>query len=77
MNETYLKLVDIIAEQLDLDEEDITEDANFTKDLEADSLDVIELVMAIEEEFNITIDDETAGNIETVQDLVDFIEQYY
>jgi acyl carrier protein len=63
----------IITEQLGVDEEDVTPEANFVEDLGADSLDTVELVMAFEEEFGIEIPDEDAEKILTVQQAVDYI----
>ena len=65
----------IITEQLGVDEEDVTPDANFVEDLGADSLDTVELVMAFEEEFGIEIPDEDAEKILTVQQAVDYINE--
>ena len=64
----------IIAEQLGVEEEDITPEASFVDDLGADSLDTVELVMAFEEAFDIDIPDEDAEKIATVKDAVDYIE---
>ena len=74
MSETFTKLQGIVREQLGVEESQIVPSASFTTQLGADSLDVVELVMAFEEEFDIEIDDESAGKIQTVQDAVDFIE---
>jgi acyl carrier protein len=63
----------IIAEQLGVDAAEATPEASFTDDLGADSLDIVELVMAFEEEFEIEIPDEDAEKIATVQDAVDYI----
>jgi len=63
----------IVAEQLGVDEDQVTNDASFMDDLGADSLDTVELVMALEEEFDIEISDEDAEKIQTVQDAVDYI----
>ncbi|MGB9813448.1 MAG: acyl carrier protein [Thermovenabulum sp.] len=63
----------IIADQLGMDEDDITPDASFIDDLGADSLDIVELIMAFEEEFDLEIPDEDAEKIKTVQDVVDYI----
>ncbi len=64
----------IVIEQLSIDDPiKVTPEANFTNDLGADSLDVVELVMALEEEFNIEIPDEAAEKILTVQEVVDYI----
>ncbi|SKB16196.1 Acyl carrier protein (ACP) [Planktothrix sp. PCC 11201] len=63
----------IISEQLDVDEQKVIPSANFFEDLSADSLDIVELVMALEEEFDTEIPDEDAENIKTVQDAIDYI----
>lgn len=63
----------IVAEQLGVDEDQVTEDAAFMDDLGADSLDTVELVMALEEEFDIEISDEDAEKIQTVKDAIDHI----
>lgn len=63
----------IVAEQLGVDEEQVTDEASFMEDLGADSLDTVELVMALEEEFDIEISDEDAEKIQTVQDAVAYI----
>ena len=68
-------LTEIVSTQLGIDLEKIVPEADFTKDLGADSLDVVELVMAFEEEFEIEIDDEVAGEMATVQDVLDYIEK--
>lgn len=62
-----------IAEQLSIDEDDITMDSAFVDDLGADSLDLVELIMALEEEFDMEIPDEDAEKITTVGDVVDYI----
>ena len=72
--ETLAKLQHIVGLQLGIEPDKVTPDANFTKELGADSLDVVELVMAFEEAFEIDIDDEAAGEIVTVQDALDYIE---
>ena len=63
----------ILAEQFSMNEEDITMDTSFTEDIGADSLDLVELVMALEQEFDIEIDDEEVENIKTVGDAVRYI----
>jgi acyl carrier protein len=63
----------IVAEQLGVDDDQVTNEASFMEDLGADSLDTVELVMALEEEFDIEISDEDAEKIQTVQDAVDYI----
>ena len=73
--EVFDKVQAIIAEQLGVEKDQVTKDANFANDLGADSLDTVELVMAIEEAFNIEIPDETAEKISNLQQAVDFINQ--
>ena len=68
------KVKSVIVDQLSVDEADVTEDASFIDDLGADSLDIVELVMALEEEFGISIPDEEAENIKTVGDAIAYIE---
>jgi len=63
----------IVAEQLEVNEAEVTNTASFVDDLKADSLDTVELVMALEEEFEAEIPDEDAEKIATVQDAIDFI----
>ena len=67
------KLQSIVGLQLGIDPSNVKPEANFTKELGADSLDVVELVMAFEEAFEIDIDDDAAGKIGTVQDALDYI----
>jgi acyl carrier protein len=67
------KVKDIIVDQLGVDEKQVTLEASFVDDLGADSLDTVELVMALEEEFDIEIPDEEAENIATVQDATSYI----
>jgi acyl carrier protein len=67
------KVRGIIAEQLGVAEDEIKNTSSFIEDLGADSLDIVELVMAMEEEFEVEIPDEEAENIKTVQDAVNFI----
>ncbi|PRX27457.1 acyl carrier protein [Orenia metallireducens] len=64
----------IVVAELGVDPEEVTLEASFIDDLGADSLDIVEVVMAFEEEFDIEIPDEDAEDIETVQDAVDYIE---
>ena len=71
----FEKLQKIIAEVLNLSEEEIRPDSTFVEDLGADSLDIVELIMGIEEEFDIEIDNEEAEKITTVQDAVDQIKK--
>ncbi|MGH0052041.1 MAG: acyl carrier protein [Sphaerochaetaceae bacterium] len=71
--EVFEKVKSLIAEKLEIDENKITMEASFRKDLGADSLDTYELVYAIEEELGISIPDEKANEFETVKDAVDFL----
>ena len=68
------KVKSIIVEQLGVDEEEVTPDASFVDDLGADSLDTVELVMALEEEFGLEIPDEEAEKLQTVGDVNKYIE---
>ena len=70
----FSRVRNIVAEQLDVDVKKVTLDANFSVDLGADSLDTVELVMAIEEEFDIEIPDKDAEQISTLKQAVDFIQ---
>ena len=73
MEKIQAKVVKIISAQLGKDESEISMSSNFIEDLDADSLDTVELVMALEEEFEVDIPDEAAEKITTVQSAVDFI----
>ena len=73
---TFERLKKIIVEQLGVDEEEVTPQASFVEDLNADSLDLVELIMSLEEEFGMEISDEDAEKIQKVQDAVDFIEEH-
>lgn len=68
------KVKAILSEQFDVEEDSITADTNLTEDLEADSLDVVDLLMSIEDEFEIEVPDEEIENIKTVDQLVKYIE---
>ena len=70
---TLGKLQEIVSNQLGIEKDKVVASADFTKELGADSLDVVELVMAFEEEFEIEIDDEVAGEMATVQDALNYI----
>jgi acyl carrier protein len=70
------KVKSIIVEQLGVEADEVTPEASFTEDLGADSLDIVELVMAFEEEFGIEIPDEDAEKIGRVQEAVSYIEQH-
>ena len=71
--EIFYRVKKIVIEQLEVEPETVTPQANFATDLNADSLDTVELVMALEEEFDIEIPDEAAEQISTVQAAVDYI----
>ena len=71
---TFEKINDIIIEQLQVEEGDISLDTNLMKDLSADSLDAVEIIMAIEDAFGIEIPDEDAEKFQTVEDLVKYVE---
>jgi acyl carrier protein len=73
-DEILAKVKEVIIDQLSVDEDDVTPEASFFDDLGADSLDIVELVMALEEEFGVSIPDEEAEKIKTVGDAVAFIE---
>ena len=70
----FEKVRDILAEQLEIDPETITLDTNIVDDLEADSLDFVEMITTIEDEFNIQITDEKVGDFRTVRQVVEFLE---
>lgn len=74
MADVFADVKEIIVEQLGVSEDKVTPDARFREDLEADSLDIVELIMAFEDKFGGEISDEDAQNIETVGDVVKFIE---
>ncbi len=71
----FEKVKSIIVDQLDVEEEKVTLDANIQEDLGADSLDIVDLVMSFEEEFDIEIPDDQVENIKTVGDIVKYIEE--
>lgn len=70
------RVIEIIVEQLGVSAEEVTLEASFIEDLGADSLDLVELIMAMEEEFGLEISDEDAEKIQTVQDVVNYINQH-
>jgi acyl carrier protein len=72
--EIFDKVKSVIVEQLNVEEDDVVEEAAFIDDLGADSLDIVELVMALEEEFGVSIPDEDAEGIKTVGDAVTYID---
>ncbi|TRT80948.1 MAG: acyl carrier protein [Microcystis aeruginosa Ma_AC_P_19900807_S299] len=75
MSSIFDRVKRVVVEQLDVEPEKVTSEASFANDLEADSLDVVELVMALEEEFDIEIPDEAAEQIDTVGKAVDHISE--
>lgn len=75
MSDVADKIKKIICEQLDVPEEDVVSEASFVDDLGADSLDQVELIMAMEEEFDVSIPDEDAEGIGTVQDAIDYVQK--
>lgn len=73
MSDIAIKVKEAVAEQLSLNVDDIKDDASFMDDLGADSLDLVELVMAFENEFDITIPDEDSAGLTTVQKAIDYV----
>ncbi len=73
---TFEQIREIVVEQLGVDEDMVELDTNIMKDLEADSLDAVEIILGIEEKFGIDIPDEEAEKFETVRDLVDYVESH-
>ena len=76
MSDVRTKVVSIIVDKLGVEESEVTNEASFTNDLGADSLDTVELIMEFEKEFNLSIPDEEAEKIETVGDAVVYIENH-
>ena len=76
MSDNAEKVKDIIEKELGVEREKLTDDASFIEDLGADSLDIVELVMAMEEEFEVEIPDEEAENIKTVGDAVNYVNNH-
>lgn len=72
--DTFERNRELLAEQLDIDEEKITMDSNILEDFEADSLDVVDMVMSLEDEFGVEIPDEEIENLHTVGDVVRYVE---
>jgi acyl carrier protein len=74
--EILAQLKPVVAEQLGVDESEVREDASFTEDLNADSLDLVELIMSLEEKFGLQISDEDAEKLTTVGEAVEFISEH-
>lgn len=74
--EILAKITKILVDQLDVKPEEVTLEANFLEDLNADSLDIVELILVMEEEFNFQIPDEDAEKIQTVGDAVKYIKEH-
>jgi acyl carrier protein len=75
MSDVKSKVVSIIVDKLGVEESEVSNEASFTNDLGADSLDTVELIMEFEKEFNIAIPDDQAENIQTVGDAISYIEE--
>ncbi len=73
MSDIQTRVIKIVANQLGIDDSDVKPDSSFVDDLGADSLDTVELVMAIEEEFDIEIPDDDAEKIKLVKDVIDYV----
>ena len=76
MSDTFNDIKDIIVDLLGVDDDKVTLEASFREDLEADSLDLVELIMSMEEEFDVEISDEDAEKITTVKDAFDYVAKH-
>lgn len=76
MADIFDKVKEIVVDKLGVDESAVKEDASFIEDLGADSLDIVDLVMALEEEFGIDIPDDEAQNIKSVKDVIEYIKAH-
>ena len=74
--EVFERVKEVLTEQLGIDENEVTEEASFTEDLDADSLDLVELIMELEDQFGIKILDEDAQKIQTVGQAVDYVSSH-
>ena len=75
MEEIFERIRSLLASQLDIEEDRITMDSSFVEDFEADSLDVVDMVMSLEEEFGIEVPDEAVENFHTVGDVVRYVDE--
>ena len=75
-DDTFAKVKKIIVEQLGVEEDQVEPTASFVEDVNADSLDLVELIMSLEEEFSLEISDDAAAKIQTVQDAIDYIHEH-
>ena len=73
--DTFERIRELLAEQLDIDEDKITMDSDILEDFEADSLDVVDMVMSLEDEFGIEVPDEAVENFHTVGDVVRYVDE--